>query len=313
VSQPPKTATRTEAPSGLLKSGRSERLVGIGLMVAALTIFSVLDATAKWLSQSMPPMQAVWARYVVSVIIVTAFINPWTRPRVFSTRAPVLQIARSLMLLLSTAFNFAALQYLQLAETISIVFATPLVIAMLSGPLLGEWPGPRRMVAIAVGFIGVLVVMRPGIGGLHPAAALCVAGVFCYAFYNLLTRKLAGIDSSETTMVYSGVAGVVLVTPFVPMLWVTPPGALVWAGMALMGLCGALGHWLVIGAHRRAPASVLAPFIYTQLIWMLLLGWLIFDQWPDGWTLAGGLIVVSSGLYLLYRERMRGADVNHVA
>ncbi len=292
---------------------RKERLIGIGLMCAALAIFSVLDASAKWASQFMHPMQAVWSRYIVSVIIVTALISPFARPAAYKTRAPGLQAARSVMLLMSTAMNFVALQYLQLAETISIVFATPLVIACLSGPLLGEWPGPRRMAAIGVGFLGVLVVMRPGAGALHPAAFLCVIGVFCYAFYNLLTRKLASLDSSETTMVFSGAAGVLLVTPLIPFLWISPPGWQVWSVMLLMGACGAFGHWLIIGAHRRAPASVLAPFIYSQLIWMLVLGWLVFDQWPDHWTLTGGMIVVSSGLYLLYRERVRGADINRVA
>ncbi len=292
---------------------RKERLIGIGLMCAALAIFSVLDASAKWASQFMHPMQAVWSRYIVSVIMVTALISPWTRPAAYRTRAPGLQAARSVMLLMSTAMNFIALQYLQLAETISIVFATPLVIASLSGPFLGEWPGPRRMAAIGVGFLGVLVVMRPGGDALHPAAFLCVIGVFGYAFYNLLTRKLASLDSSETTMVFSGAAGVLLVTPLMPFLWSTPPGWQVWCAMLLMGACGAFGHWLIIGAHRRAPASVLAPFIYSQLIWMLVLGWLVFDQWPDRWTLTGGMIVVSSGLYLLYRERVRGADVNRVA
>lgn len=294
-------------------SGPSDRLIGIALMCAALAIFSVLDTTAKWASQHMHPMQAVWARYLVSVLLVTVLLNPVSRPGVMTTRAPGLQAVRSLMLLLSTMLNFFALQFLQLAEAITIVFATPLLIALLSGPLLGEWPGPRRMIAIGVGFLGVLVVMRPGVEGLHPAAFLSMAGVVCYALYNLTTRKLAGVDSSETTMVYSGVAGVLLITPLMPWFWTTPTSPGIWAAMVLMGACGAFGHWLVIGAHRRAPASVLAPFIYTQLIWMLILGWLVFGQWPDNWTLAGGSIVVASGLYLLYRERVRGADVNRVA
>jgi drug/metabolite transporter (DMT)-like permease len=296
-----------------LGTGPSDRLIGIGLMCAALAIFSVLDATAKWASQHMHPIQAVWARYLVSVLLVTALLNPLSRPGVMSTRAPGLQSLRSMMLLLSTVLNFFALQFLQLAEAITIIFATPLLIALLSGPLLGEWPGPRRMVAIGVGFLGVLVVMRPGTGSLHPAALLSMAGVVCYAFYNLTTRKLASIDSSETTMVYSGMAGVLLITPLMPWFWTTPTSPALWGAMVLMGACGAFGHWLIIGAHRRAPASVLAPFIYTQLIWMLILGWLVFGQWPDTWTLAGGSIVVASGLYLLYRERVRGADVNRVA
>lgn len=291
---------------------RKDRLVGIGMMVAALAIFSVLDATAKWTSQFIHPMQAVWARYFVSVVIVMAILNPVTAPGVVKTGAPGLQAFRSLMLLTSTALNFVALQYLQLAETISIMFAAPLLIAILSGPFLGEWPGPRRMAAIGVGFLGVVVVMRPGAQGLHPAALLTVLGTVSYAFYALLTRKLSRIDSSETTMVYSGLAGLALITPALPWLWSAPPSGLVWAGMGLMGACGAFGHWLVICAHRRAPASVLAPFMYSQLIWMLALGWLVFGQLPDIWTLVGGAIVVSSGLYLLYRERVRGASPSGV-
>lgn len=305
----PETATPVTSkpePEGLLKTGAADRLTGIAMMCAALAVFSILDASAKWISSHMHPLQGVWARYAVSVMLVTIVLNGWTRPGVMTTRAPVLQGIRSLMLLLSTVLNFVALQYLQLAEAMTIMFATPLLIALISGPFLGEWPGPRRLIAIGIGFLGVIVVMRPGTDALHPAAFLSVAGVFCYAFYNLTTRKLASIDSSETTMVYSGAAGVVLMTPLMFVLWTTPASPKVWAVMVLMGACGAFGHWLVIGAHRRAPAAVLAPFIYTQLIWMLILGWLVFGQWPDNWTLGGGIIVVSSGLYLLYRERIRG-------
>lgn len=286
----------------------SDRLRGIGLMCLALICFSVLDATAKWLTSSLHPLQITWMRYAVSVVVVVAILNPWHAPGVWRTKAPVLQSLRSLMLLGSTAFNFAALQYLQLAETIAIVFATPLLIALIAGPMLGEWAGPRRMAAIVVGFVGVLVITRPGIGGMHPAALFSVAGVCCYALYNLLTRKLAGIDSSQTTMWWSGLAGLALMTPTLPFVW-TPPGSpAIWGLLVLVGLAGTLGHWLLILAHKRAPAAVLAPFIYSQLIWMVALGWLLFNDWPDRWTAVGASIVVASGLYLLYRERVRGVE-----
>jgi drug/metabolite transporter (DMT)-like permease len=312
VRQTDTQAEPVKPSQALLKTGPSDRMTGIALMCAALAVFSILDASAKWISTHMHPLQGVWARYAVSVVLVMLVLNAWTRPGVMTTRAPMLQGIRSLMLLLSTVLNFIALQYLQLAEVMTIMFATPLLIALISGPFLGEWPGPRRLVAIGIGFLGVLVVMRPGTGSLHPAAFLSVAGVFCYAFYNLTTRKLASIDSSETTMVYSGLAGVLLMTPLMFHLWTTPATPGIWAVMLLMGACGAFGHWLIIGAHRRAPAAVLAPFIYTQLVWMLILGWLIFGQWPDQWTLGGGMIVVASGLYLLYRERVRGVQARPV-
>lgn len=288
------------APSG--NPGR-DRLLAIGLICSCCVMFSLLDASAKWLGQSLHPMQAVWARYITSVIFVFVLINPWSHPGVLRTARPTLQVARSILLFLSTVFNFLALQHLQLAEAISIVFATPLLVALLAGPMLGEWVGPRRLIAIAVGFLGVLIVLRPGLGGLHPAAIFSVCGVVCYVFYSLWTRRLAAYDSSETTMVYSGLAGVVLATPWLPFIWKAPDTALSWVLLLLTGVFGGFGHWLLICAHRLAPAGILSPFIYTQLIWMLILGWLIFDQWPDRWTLTGGLIVVGSGLYLLWRER----------
>jgi drug/metabolite transporter (DMT)-like permease len=292
--------------ASLPEASPRNRLLGIGLMCGALLCFAGLDTSAKWLNQSLHPMQVVWARYLCSVIIVMAFINPSTTPGVLVTKRPWLQLIRSLLLLLSTALNFFALQYLQLAETISIMFATPLLVALLAGPWLGEHIGPRRLAAVVVGFIGVLVVLRPGLGGLHPAAFLSLIGCICYAIFNLLTRQLAGVDSSETTMFYSGLGGTVIMCVLVPFFWIAPMEWQQGALMALMGTFAAIGHWMLIKAHRLAPASILAPFIYSQLAWMILLGWLVFDQWPDRWTFIGGSIVIASGLYLLYRERVRG-------
>ncbi|MDJ1158374.1 DMT family transporter [Chelatococcus sp. SYSU_G07232] len=281
-----------------------DRLAGIALMCAALMCFACLDASAKWLNRHMDPMQTVWVRYVASIVLVGAAINPVTRPGVMRSARPWLQTGRSLLLFLSTALNFFALLYLQLAETMSIIFSTPLLVALIAGPLLGEWVGPRRLAAIAVGFLGVLVVARPGLGGLHPAALLSMAGAVCYALYNISTRVLAAHDSSETTMVYSGLAGVALTTPLIPFIWTTPASPVAWLIMGGLGAFGALGHWLLIQAHRRAPAAVLAPFIYTQIVWMIGLGFVIFGDVPDVYTLAGGGIVIASGLYLLYRERV---------
>jgi drug/metabolite transporter (DMT)-like permease len=284
--------------------GRS-RLVAIGLMCVAVICFSLLDTSAKWLGGSMDPLQVVLARYAGSMAMVLLLFNPWSRPGVLRTKRPWLQAGRSLLLLGSTALNFIALQYLQLAETVSIMFATPLLVALVSGPMLGEWPGPRRLAAIAVGFIGVLVITRPGFGGMHPAAFLSVIGCFCYAFYSLSTRVLSAYDSSETTMIYSGVAGTLVMLPLLPWIWTTPQTPLPWLLMLATGALGGFGHWLLILAHRLAPATVLAPFIYSQIIWMIALGYLVFGQLPDRWTFIGTAIVIASGLYLLYRERVR--------
>lgn len=281
------------------------RLIAIALMCGAVLLFALLDASAKWLSGVVDPLQVVFVRYAGSMILVLALLNPVSHPGVLRTGRLKLQMLRSLLLLGSTALNFFALKYLQLAETVSIMFATPLLVALLSGPMLGEWPGPRRLIAIFVGFIGVLVITRPGLGGMHAAAFLSVGGCICYAFYSLATRMLSTIDPPETTMVYSGVAGTLAVLPLLPWFWTTPQGWLPWLIMLATGVFGGFGHWLLILAHRLAPATVLAPFIYSQIVWMIVLGWFVFGQFPDSWTFAGAGIVIASGLYLLYRERVR--------
>ncbi|WP_236841690.1 DMT family transporter [Bosea sp. PAMC 26642] len=292
------------APSHHPETGRS-RLIAIGLMCSAVLFFALLDTSAKWLSGYMDPVQVVFARYAGSMVLVSLLLNPWSRPGILRTQRPWLQAVRSLLLLGSTALNFFALKYLQLAETVSIMFAGPLLVALVAGPLLGEWPGPRRLAAIAVGFCGVLLITRPGLGGMHSAAWLSVLGCVCYSFYSLATRKLAAYDPPETTMVYSGVAGTLAMLPLIPFFWSMPQSPLVWLVMVVMGGLGGFGHWLLILAHRLAPATVLAPFIYSQIIWMIALGWFVFGQFPDRWTFVGAAIVIASGLYLLYRERIR--------
>ena len=279
-----------------------DRLVGILLICCAFFCFSVLDATAKWLNQSIPSLQTTWARYISNVILVAAVLNPLTRPGVSRTTRPALQAVRSLLLFASTATNFFALHYLQLAQTVSISFATPLLVALLARPLLGETISPHRLVAIVIGFIGVLVVARPGLG-MHPAALVSMAGILCYALYNITTRKLAFHDPPQTTLFYSGLAGVVILTPLLTLFWEWPTSVWIWVGMGMTGVFGGIGHFLLILAHQRAPAAVLSPFIYTQLLWMIALGYVVFGDVPDRLTILGALIVVGSGLYLLLRER----------
>ncbi|MDP8917774.1 MAG: DMT family transporter [Pseudomonadota bacterium] len=284
---------------------RRSRLIGIALMCAALICFSCLDATAKWVNRSVDPMVTVWARYVSAALLTLIVINPRTKPGALRTRRLPLQLIRSFLLFASTICNFFALQYLQLVETQSIIFATPLLVALLAGPLLGERIGWQRLTAIGIGFAGVLVITRPGLGTMHPAALLSLAGAVSYAFYNIVTRMLASSDSSATTTLYSSVAGIVLMTPLLPWIWTTPSSPLTWVLLVTTGLYGALGHWFLVLAHARAPAAILAPFIYSQIIWMLALGYILFGDWPDPWTFVGAGIVIASGLYLLYRERTK--------
>ena len=284
---------------------RRSRSVGILLMCGALVCFACLDASGKWLSHHVPVWQVVWSRYLGATVLVLAFINPWTTERMFATTRPVIQTIRACLLFGSTAFNFFALRKLQLTETMAIQFAMPLLVSLLAGPILGEWVGARRLAAICVGFIGVLVVLRPGAGAIDPAAGFAVAGLFCYAFYSMLTRLLASSDPSRTTTLFSAMSGVVFLTPFVPFFWVWPQDWLVWLLLCGCGFFGGFGHWLLILAHSRAPAAVLAPFVYTQIVWATGFGYFVFGDIPGPFTMVGALIVVASGLYLFARDRVR--------
>lgn len=286
---------------------RRERLLGIVLMCGALACFTVLDTCAKWLVRHMDVLQVVWIRYGIAFLIAFVFVNPWTVRGLLATRRPALQLGRSSLLLFSTALNFVALQFLRLDQTVSIMFTTPFFVAALAGPLLGEWIGWRRWVAIVVGFMGVLIVTRPGFGGVHWAAALSLVGALCYALYNISTRVLAAHDSTATTLFYSNLVGFAVATVPMPLVWVTPSDPKVLAVALLCGGTASLGHYFLIQAHRYAPAPVLAPFIYTQIVWMSLSGFLVFGDVPDRWTLIGASIVIASGLYMLYRERVRKA------
>jgi drug/metabolite transporter (DMT)-like permease len=280
------------------------RSIAIALMFAALFCFACLDTSGKWLSRQIPIWEVVWARYMGATLFVLIFINPATTPRMLSTSRPGLQLIRALLLFGATVLNLFALHWLQLAQTVSISFAGPLLIALFAGPILGEWVGPRRLAAIIIGFVGVIVVTRPSLSGIHPAMLLSFGCTVCNAFYSIFTRVLAATDSSRTTTFFSAVSGAIILTPALPFFWVTPQDWRVWLFLVLIGGFGALGHWFLILAHHRAPAALLAPFAYTQIVWMIIFGYAVFGDLPDVWTLAGAGIVIASGLYLLYRSRV---------
>jgi drug/metabolite transporter (DMT)-like permease len=275
-------------------------------MCAAVLCLACLDATAKYLVGHMDTLQVSWARFTSSYVFVLFIANPITRPGLISTRRPVLQLFRSLLMLLATLLNFAAFRYLQLDQVLAILFATPFLVAVLAGPMLGEWVGWRRWIAILVGFAGVLVVTQPGSGKMHFAAIFAVGAAICFALFSIVTRLLARSDSNETTLFYSGMVGAIVMSAIVPFVWTTPSSLGIVALMLVTGAFGTLGHYLLILAHRHTPASVLSPFMYTQLIWATTLGFLVFRDVPDHATLAGAGIVIASGLYLVHRERVSG-------
>ncbi|MDX2205166.1 MAG: DMT family transporter [Hyphomicrobiaceae bacterium] len=294
----------TAAPSKVHLAADPVR--AILLMCLASALFACLDTTAKYLVlvPQIPMSQVVWMRYVGQLAAMVAMLGLVALPSLLSTQRLGAQLVRSCLLLGSTAFNFIALRHLRLDQTTTIGFLTPLMVAVLAGPLLGEWIGWRRAIAILVGFSGVLLAVRPGISGLHPAFLFAFGSMLCYAFFSIITRYLAAYDSSEATLFYSMFAGTFLVAPLAIADWTPPADLGTWGLLWAMGLFGAIGHYFFILAHRYAPASRVVPFIYVTLLTHSLAGFAVFGQVPDAWTLAGAGIVIGSGLYLFHRERV---------
>jgi drug/metabolite transporter (DMT)-like permease len=302
-------------PAEATDAARSQPLRAIGLMCLAWVFFSCIDATAKYLATrgGLPLIQVVWVRFVGQLAAMILVLGLIALPRLIAAQRPGLQLVRSLLLLASTVLNFMAIKTLRLDQTIAIQFLTPLTVALLAGPILGEWVGWRRMLAVLVGFAGILVAVRPGFVTFEMGLAFSFGSMFAYAFFSLITRHLATHDSVETTLFYSLIAGTVLTAPFAFAEWVWPSSTLIWSLVATIGLWAGAGHFLFILAHRYAPASTIAPFIYVALITHSTFGYLVFGQVPDAWTLAGAGIVIASGLYLLHRERVRARDIATVA
>jgi drug/metabolite transporter (DMT)-like permease len=300
VSSPP-AAVNAATMAG--NEDRRMRFLAIALMCATMVCFTGQDTCAKWLSASLPIPQIVWARYVGAALIAVAASRPLSRPGILRSRRPRLQLIRSALLFCATTANVFAVRQLQLSETATINFLTPILVALLAGPLLGEKVGRERMIAIALGFLGVVIATRPGTAAFQPIVIVAVAGVVCNSIYVLATRKLAGADAPQTTLAWTQIAGLVFLTPLLPWVWVNPGSARVWAVIAVMGVFGAASHGMLIVAHRFAPAPILTPFTYTQLIWMIVSGVIVFGDWPAVPTLIGAALVVACGAYLALRER----------
>ncbi|WEK50515.1 MAG: DMT family transporter [Candidatus Kaistia colombiensis] len=284
------------------------RLRGIALYSLAMFLFAGTDACAKYAGQFVPVMQVVWLRFLVQVLLAILVFQPWRAIALYRTRRPVMQFVRGMFLAGSTIFNFLAIHQLQLDQTMSIGFSAPFITAALAGPLLGEWAGPRRWAAILVGFVGVLVITMPGFGSLKPAIFLSLAAAFSNAFYILSTRLLTRTESSAGLLLYSATIPMLLIAPVAVPVMAVPPTLLIALCLFLTGALGFAGHWCLVRAHQQTAVPVLAPFMYTGLIWMILLGYFIFHDVPEPRTLVGASIIIASGLYLLYRERVKAPD-----
>lgn len=268
------------------------QLRGILLIVAATICFSTSDTMAKVLSAHLPAAEIAWIRYVVFVGLAAGLVR---RSRAgMRMRNPWLQVVRGLGLVGSAVFFMLSLRSLPLAEAATISFVSPVLITILSVPLLGEVVGLRRWAAVAVGLLGVLVVVRPGTAAFQPAALFGLASSLAWAVAVIITRKMSGANAAAM-LLWSALTGLAVLTLMLPFVFVRPTLWELGFGM-LLGVVASTGQYLMVYAYRYAGASMLAPFSYAQLIWAVIAGYVVFHALPDGWTLAGGAIIAASGL-----------------
>ena len=283
----------------------------IVLAVSATVLFGSADTISKYLSGSLPIVEFIWIRYVI--FLAMALILVGRRPRrSVRPRNPGLQVTRGLCVVASSILFVHGVRQMTMAQATTISFLSPLLITILSIPLLGEVVGARRWAAVAAGMLGMLIVVRPGMGGFQPAALFGVASAFCWALALIITRKISSSDAPQTTVLWSAAIGTAILSAMLPfeVVWPTPKQL----GLSLvLGVLASGGQWMVILAHRIAPASLLAPFFYGQLLWVTVLGFLVFGNLPDSWTLTGAGIIIASGLYTAHRERVRRKIAKSVA
>lgn len=275
------------------------------LFLLAGFLLTSLDTTAKYLIREHSLFLIVWARYAGQMLLVTPIVHHRAGRNFWRTKNLGMQLLRSAFLLAATICFFAGLKYLPLAEASAITFLAPIIIVLLSQPLLAEKPTRARWSAAITGFIGILVLLRPGSSILHPAVLLLIGTAFCNAMYQLLTRKLPG-DGLYTTLFYSALVGAVALTLALPWGFDGAPldGRSI-ALLLLLGLFAGVAHWLLIAAFMLAPASLLTPFSYLQMLWATLLGYVVFGQLPDRWSGVGMAIILGSGVMLAIMERRR--------
>ncbi len=282
--------------------------IGILLMLGAGLCFAALDATSKHLTQTFSVPMLVWARYTVHFVLMLIFLGPSMRARLIATQRPVALTARALMLVGTTGFAMAGISIMPLAESTALLFVTPLIVVMLASGLLKESVSAGRWIAVAAGFAGALLIARPG-GALSTQGIILMSlAAGCYAIYQVQTRQMSLTESTVTMLFYTALVGTVAMSLATPLFWRGPmPDAWQGLGIASLGIYGGTGHLLMTRAFRHAPASALSPFIYVQLVWAILLGWLFYDHLPDLLSVAGIAVIAGSSLSIALSERFRPA------
>jgi len=300
-------------PTARRAPARTDRpFKGIALILLSTVFLGTSDVTAKYLSATLPSIEIAWIRFLVFALIMTPAMVPGTPLYALRTPRPGFQLMRGVALLGSSLLFISGLRYLPIAEASATGFVSPLFVTALSIIFLGESVGIRRWLATATGLLGVLIILRPGTGAFHVAAFFPIVSALCWAITLIMTRMMSGREHAITTMTYSSIAGLCVLSVLVPFGWVAPSWHDILFGI-LIGVASTAGQWIVVLAFRYADASVLAPFSYSQLVWVSILGFLIFGEVPDVWTVVGAAFIVGSGLYTAHRERVRRSQLLLVA
>ena len=290
---------------------QEKSMSGIILMCAAVFCFTLIDSSAKWLAAvGFLSLQVTFVRYLGHFCSSLIIFWPREKSEIFNSKRPYMQIARAVILMVGTFFNFLALKYLSLNITVAIFFAAPLVVSILSIPILGEKVPLKNFLAILVGFLGVLVIIQPGRVGFQFEMLYSLIALFSASMYFILTRIVAKVDVNSVSQIYSSGIPTLLLLPFALYYWVWPSNYFEILAMAVMGLAATSGHSFATVAHSWAKASTLAPVIYVQLIFMTAISWLVFDHLPTSNTIFGTIIIILTGLYLLRVEKRSDIDLN---
>lgn len=286
--------------TGVAKAGLFDRglLLGILFMCLSGVVFPVMNGFAKALGAEYSTLQVSWARAFGHFVFILVAFLPRQGLSVLRTRRPMIQFGRAVMLYVSNICFFFAVVFIPIADAAAISMTGPLVVALLAWPMLGERTNARRLVALAFGFAGVLIVIRPGTELFHWASLFVVASSVCYGVYQILTRKVAGIDSPETSAIYAPVVGAILMIAVMPFVWRTPASWLDLGMFVGLGVLGAAGHYFVARALTLAPANLVSPFQYFQLFASVVVGYVFFTALPDAATWLGAAIIMGAGLYI---------------
>ena len=276
---------------------------GILWQIIGMLFFGSMDAVSKHLTSSLPVIEILWVRYLFFALFGFLLAVHYSGLRGLRTSIPFLQIARGLALVFEIVLFTYAFRYLPLADAHVMAASVPLIVLALAVPILKERVGHRRWFAVVLGFLGVLIILRPGFGNWQPILFLPLLGAFGFAVYLVLTRMAAKFDTIGTSAFYTGLVGLSVLSIFLPLEWKTPTIE-EWGWLLLASVLGLCGHISVIKALSMAEASVLQPFFYVVLVWATFLGFIIFDDIPDFITIIGACIIVGSGLYAWYRERV---------